>query len=168
MPRADATPVPGATSPLDDSPVPGVAPAPTATPAPRETPGDTPRETTDRDRDRGASPARAASEHRRHSVAWLVWALAAAVSVQLAPNPLYAVLVIGIAALVVEVHAPPGPYARAFPVLVALGVTFALVRIVLAAPRPTPATATRAVHDAVAHLPGALGGFTAGGPSSSR
>jgi len=98
-------------------------------------------------------------------VAWLVWALAAAVSVQLAPNPLYAVLVIGIAALVVEVHAPPGPYARAFPVLVALGVTFALVRIVLAA-----ATTHTGIGDTVLFttpsltLPGALGGFTAGGP----
>ena len=57
-----------------------------------------------------------------HSVAWLVWAVAGAVSVQLAPSPVYVALVIGIAWLIVEVHAPDGPFRRAFPVLLAVGV----------------------------------------------
>jgi len=110
------------------------------------------------------APPRAV-EHRRHSVAWLVWALAGAVSVQLAPNPLYALLVVGIAALVVEVHAPPGPYARAFPVLVALGVAFAAVRVVLAAATThTGLGGTVLFTTPSLTLPGALGGFTVGGP----
>ena len=66
-------------------------------------------------------------------MAWLVWAVAAAASVQLAPSPVYVALVIGIAWLIVEVHAPDGPYRRAFPFLLAVGVVFALIRVVLTA-----------------------------------
>ena len=68
-----------------------------------------------------------------HSVAWLVWALAGAATVQLAPSPVYVALVIGIAWLIVEVHAPDGPYRRAFPALLAVGVVFALIRVVISA-----------------------------------
>jgi energy-coupling factor transport system permease protein len=92
----------------------------------------------------------------------LVWALAAAACVQLAPNPLYVALVIGIASVVVSIHAQPGPYAKAFPLLLAVGVFFAVVRMLL-----TVAT-THGVGDVLfttPHfgLPQLLGGFTVGG-----
>jgi energy-coupling factor transport system permease protein len=98
-----------------------------------------------------------------HSVAWLVWAVAAAGSVQLAPSPVYVALVIGIAWLVVEVHAPAGPYRRAFPALLAVGVVFALIRVVIAA-----LTAHSGIGDVLFTLPEftvprLLGGFTVGG-----
>jgi len=100
-----------------------------------------------------------------HAGVWLVWAMAAAACVELAPNPVYVALVIGVAALAVSVHARPGPYARAFPLLVGIGVLFALVRTLL-----TVAT-THANTDILfttPHfgLPRLLGGFTVGGAVS--
>jgi energy-coupling factor transport system permease protein len=92
----------------------------------------------------------------------LVWALAAAACVQLAPSPVYVALVIGIASLAVSIHAQPGPYAKAFPLLLAVGTFFAIVRMLL-----TVAT-THGVGDILfttPHfgLPQLLGGFTVGG-----
>jgi len=100
-----------------------------------------------------------------HAGTWLVWAIAAAACVELAPNPVYVALVIGVAALAVSIHSRPGPYARAFPILVGIGVFFALVRTVL-----TVAT-THANTDILfttPHfgLPRLLGGFTVGGAVS--
>jgi energy-coupling factor transport system permease protein len=97
-----------------------------------------------------------------HAGVWLVWALAAAACIELAPNPIYVALVIGIASVAVSIHARPGPYARAFPILLAVGVLFAVVRMVL-----TVAT-THGVGDILfttPHfgLPQLLGGFTVGG-----
>jgi energy-coupling factor transport system permease protein len=97
-----------------------------------------------------------------HAGVWLLWALAAAGCVQLAPSPVYVALVIGIASMVVSIHARPGPYARAFPMLLAVGVLFAVVRMVL-----TVAT-THGLGDVLfttPHfgLPRLLGGFTVGG-----
>jgi energy-coupling factor transport system permease protein len=97
-----------------------------------------------------------------HAVAWLLWAVAGACSVQLAPSPVYVALVVGIAWLVVEVHAPPGPYRRAFPILLAVGVAFSLIRVVIAA-----LTAHNGI-DVIMTLPEVtvprlLGGFTLGG-----
>lgn len=102
------------------------------------------------------------TRHAWHAATWLLWACAAATSVQLAPSPVYVVLVIGIAALVVEVHAADSPYARAFPALVAIGVVFALIRIVLAV------ATTHGIGDVLfttpaLTLPRLLGGFTVGG-----
>lgn len=97
-----------------------------------------------------------------HAVAWLGWALAAATAVQLAPSPVYIALVIAICALVVETHAEPGPYRRAFPALIALGITFSLVRVVLAA--LTTHIGERVILTLPqATLPRLLGGFTVGG-----
>lgn len=103
----------------------------------------------------------------RHSppvpaLVWLLWALAAAASVQLAPNPLYVALVIAISALVVEAHAVEGPLRGAFPVLLLAGLAFAGLRLVL-----TVAT-THGTGDILFRLPEAtlptlLGGFTVGG-----
>ncbi|MCZ7527976.1 MAG: energy-coupling factor transporter transmembrane protein EcfT [Acidimicrobiia bacterium] len=97
-----------------------------------------------------------------HALTWLVWALAGAAAVQLAPSPVYVAVVIALAALLVEVHAGGGPLARAFPLLVGLGVAFGLVRVVL-----TAAT-THGVGDVLfttpaVTLPRILGGFTVGG-----
>ena len=105
---------------------------------------------------------RRSEAHPVPALVWLLWALAATASVQLAPNPLYVALVIVISALVVEAHATEGPLAGAFPVLVLAGLAFAVLRIVL-----TVAT-THAGADVLfrlpeATLPSLLGGFTIGG-----
>lgn len=97
-----------------------------------------------------------------HALAWLGWALAATTVVQLAPSPVYVVLVIGVCALIVETHAEPGPYRRAFPALIALGVAFSLVRVALAA--LTTHIGERVLFTLPeATLPRLLGGFTVGG-----
>ena len=97
-----------------------------------------------------------------HSVAWLVWAVAGAATVQLAPSPVYVALIIGIAWLIVEVHAPDGPYRRAFPCLLALGVVFTVFRVVISG------LTTHFGIDVLMTLPEftmprLLGGFTVGG-----
>jgi energy-coupling factor transporter transmembrane protein EcfT len=88
--------------------------------------------------------------------------MAAAASVQLAPNPFYVTLVIAIAAVVVEGHALDGPLAGAFPVLLIAGVVFAVLRLVLTV------LTTHGGDDVLfrlpeATLPALLGGFTVGG-----
>jgi energy-coupling factor transport system permease protein len=99
---------------------------------------------------------------RWHAGVWMVWALAAAACVQLAPNPVYVALVIGIAALAVSLHARPGPYSRAFVLLVGVGVFFAVARMLL-----TVLTTHGVGHVLFtlpeATLPRLLGGFTVGG-----
>ncbi|HUP70694.1 MAG TPA: hypothetical protein VM142_12895 [Acidimicrobiales bacterium] len=98
-----------------------------------------------------------------HAVAWLVWALAAAASLELAPSPLYVALVVAVAAVVVSVHGQDTPVARtSFSVLLVFGVLFALLRIVL-----TTLT-THAGSDVLftlphVDLPRVLGGFQLGG-----
>ena len=97
-----------------------------------------------------------------HAGVWLVWALAAAACIELAPSPVYVALVIGIASVAVSIHVRPGPYARAFPLLLAVGTFFAVVRMLL-----TVAT-THGVGNVLfttPHfgLPQLLGGFTVGG-----
>ena len=97
-----------------------------------------------------------------HAVAWLGWALAAAMSVQLAPSPVYVAIIVAICALAVETHAVDGPFKRAFPALIALGVTFSLIRVVLAA--LTTHIGERVLFSIPqATLPRLLGGFTVGG-----
>ena len=109
---------------------------------------------------------RAATPRPWHSLAWLAWAIAAAACVQLAPSPVYVTLVIGICWLVVEAHAPDGPYRRAFPALIALGVVFGMFRV---------AIAVLTTHNGIdvwftlPHftMPDILGGFTVGGTVES-
>jgi len=86
--------------------------------------------------------------------------------VQLAPSPVYVALVVAICWLIVEAHAPDGPYRRAFPALIALGVTFGLIRVAIAA---------LTTHNGIdvwftlphATMPDILGGFTVGGTVES-
>lgn len=104
-----------------------------------------------------------------HAVTWSLWAVAAAASVQLAPSPVYVTLVIAIALGVVSVHRLDHTLSRAFPVLVGLGVAFALLRVVLTAlTAHSPESVTAPVDVWVtlpqATLPRLLGGFTIGGP----
>ena len=99
---------------------------------------------------------------RLHAVTWLVWALAAAASVELAPSPLYVAIVIAVAALVVQVHAEQTALARAFPALLLVGVAFGALRVVLTA-ATTHGVGTVLFTAPAVTLPRLLGGFTVGG-----
>ena len=101
---------------------------------------------------------------RFHALAWLIWAFAAAISLQLAPSPLYVAVVIGVAALVVQVHGSDGPFARAFPVLLTLGVVFMAIRVALTAATTHTGIGTVLFTTPSFTLPQLLGGFTVGGP----
>jgi energy-coupling factor transport system permease protein len=97
-----------------------------------------------------------------HAASWLVWALSGAVIVQLAPNPALLLLVLAVAATVVAACTVGGPLARAFPQLVAVGVMFGALRVVLLA------LTTHGVGDVWFRLPEItlpriMGGFTVGG-----
>ena len=97
-----------------------------------------------------------------HAATWIVWAAAAVVSVQLAPNVLYASVVLLVAVLVVETHGRRTGLARAFPVFLALGASFGLLRVVLTvATTHGLGTPIATVPDFT--LPRLLGGFTVGG-----
>lgn len=99
-----------------------------------------------------------------HALTWLVWALAAAVCVELAPSPVYVAVVIGVCWLVVAAHGRGDGLSRAFPALLALGVVFAFVRIGLtvATTHTSPATHVLFTTPALT-LPRIVGGFTVGG-----
>ena len=103
-----------------------------------------------------------------HAVTWLVWAVAAAASVQIAPNPLYVAVVLAICFLVVSAHRLDTTLARAFPILVGLGVAFAVLRVALTA-LTTHSPAVDGPPEYLwftlpqATLPRLLGGFTVGG-----
>ena len=97
-----------------------------------------------------------------HAVAWLVWALSAAATVELATNPLYVSLVMAVTFLVVSVHAGPAPRGAAFSGLLAVGVVFGVVRVALVV------LTTHGGPDALVTLPHVdlpplLGGFRVGG-----
>ena len=99
------------------------------------------------------------------ALVWLLWAVAAAASVQLAPNPLYVALVIAITAVVVEAHADDGPLAGAYPVILTAGIVFALLRVVLTVATTHGASADDEILFRLpeATLPAVVGGFTVGG-----
>ncbi|MBM3670962.1 MAG: hypothetical protein FJW86_02065 [Actinobacteria bacterium] len=108
------------------------------------------------------SPAITPTDRPWHALTWLLWALAGATAVQLAPNPLYVLVVIAIAWVVVEAHGLGGPFARAFPLLVGVAILFGVLRVIL-----TAATA-HGGNDVLFTtpsftLPELLGGFTVGG-----
>lgn len=101
-----------------------------------------------------------------HAVTWVVWALAAALSLQLAPSPVYVLLVIGIAWLVVAEHGLDGPYARAFPILVGVAVFFAVFRVVLIALTTHGNTDVLFTTPSFT-MPELLGGFAVGGSTTA-
>ncbi|MFM8303112.1 MAG: energy-coupling factor transporter transmembrane component T [Actinomycetota bacterium] len=101
------------------------------------------------------------AERPWHAGTWLVWALAATASLQIAPSPVYVVVVIALATLVVSVYGLDSPYARAYPLLVGLAVVFAALRVALTA------LTTHGGPDVLFGLPSVtvpdwLGGFTLG------
>jgi len=98
-----------------------------------------------------------------HAVAWFVWALAAAASIELAPSPLYVALVVGVAFLVVAVHGRDTAVARtSFSVFLIFGAAFGLLRVVLTA--LTTHAGTDVIFTAPhLDLPSLLGGFRVGG-----
>ena len=81
---------------------------------------------------------------------------------QLAPNPLYVTLVVGVALFVVQSHASDGPLASAFPVILAAGAAFAVLRLVLNA-LTTHGTGAVLFELPDVTLPTLLGGFMVGG-----
>lgn len=102
-----------------------------------------------------------AAEHPWHALTWLVWAIAATASLQIAPSPLYVAVVIAVATLVVSVFGADSPYARAYPVIVGLAALFAALRVALTA------LTTHGGPQVLVHLPSVtvpdwLGGFTVG------
>jgi len=97
-----------------------------------------------------------------HAATWIVWAAAAVVSVQLAPNVLYASVVLLVAVLVVETHGRRTGLARAFPVFLALGASFGVLRVVLTV-ATTHGLGTPIATVPELSLPRLLGGFTVGG-----
>lgn len=97
-----------------------------------------------------------------HALSWLAWAVGAGAAVQLAPSPVYVALVIAAAVLAVETHAPRSGLARAFPVLLWVGVAFALLRVVLTG-LTAHGSGTVWLRLPDATLPTILGGFTVGG-----
>ena len=105
--------------------------------------------------------AQNSAERPWHACTWLVWAIAATASLQIAPSPLYVALVIAIATLVVSVYGLDSPYARAYPLLVGLAMVFAALRVAL-----TALTTHGGPHVLFTlpslTLPNWLGGFTVG------
>lgn len=97
-----------------------------------------------------------------HAVTWLVWAVAASATVQLASSPVYVALVIAAALVVVSAHGRDTALSAAFPLLLAAGAVFALVRVVLTA-ATTHGVGTVWLTLPSATLPRVLGGFTVGG-----
>ena len=105
------------------------------------------------------------SDTRLHAATWAIWAVAAAVSIELAPSPVYVALIIGVAALVVSVHKIDTPLARAFPILVTVAVIFGLLRVLLTGLTTHGGTPVLFSIPTLT-VPRLLGGFTVGGPVS--
>ena len=97
-----------------------------------------------------------------HAVTWLVWAVAAVVTIQLASNPFYVAVVVAIAAAVVHAHGRPTAIRGAFPALVVLAIVFGTVRVLLTA-LTTHAGEPVALTLPDMTLPRLFGGFTVGG-----
>jgi len=97
-----------------------------------------------------------------HPGVWALWGVAAVVSIQVAPNPVYVAAVLGSCGAVVLARGRPGPLARAFPMLLVVGAAFALIRVVLAG-LTTRGNGPVLLTLPSAELPAIAGGFTIGG-----
>jgi energy-coupling factor transport system permease protein len=93
-----------------------------------------------------------------------VWAIAASLTVQIAPNPLYVGLVVLICSLLVGLHRTDRVLSRAFPIMLGLGVLFACIRVGLTVLTTHGSGGTVLMTLPEATLPRLLGGFTVGGP----
>jgi energy-coupling factor transport system permease protein len=110
----------------------------------------------------GRSSVGVTADARLHAITWLVWAIAAAACVHLSPNPLTVAVVVAISWLVVQAHGVDGPLARAFPVLLGVGVVFGLIKVALTV-LTTHGIGVALVTLPEVTLPTVLGGFTVGG-----
>ncbi|MEX2267868.1 MAG: hypothetical protein WEA75_04205 [Acidimicrobiia bacterium] len=108
------------------------------------------------------SQTSAHTERPWHAVTWLCWALAGTTAIQLADNPLYVLVVIGVAWVVVSAHGREGPFARAFPWLVGVAAGFGVLRVVLTAATTHGGSDVLFTTPSFT-LPEVLGGFTVGG-----
>lgn len=97
-----------------------------------------------------------------HAIAWVAWAIGAALCMEMAPSPLYVGLVIAVCVLVVGAHGLGTMPAKAFPWLLGIGVVFAVVRIVLAVLTTHGGDGVVMTAPALT-LPRLLGGFAVGG-----
>ena len=102
-----------------------------------------------------------------HAATWIVWAVAAVVSVQLAPNMLYVSLVLLVAVLVVEVHGRDTGLGARLPRLPRARRGFGLLRVVLTV-ATTHGIGTPMLTIPHVVLPSILGGFRVGGRSNGR
>lgn len=93
---------------------------------------------------------------------WLAWALAAATSVQLAPNPIYVAVVIAIAMTVVAVNTRRTALSAAFPIILGVAGLFAVLRVLLTV-ITTHGTGDVLLRLPAGRLPTILGGFVVGG-----
>lgn len=98
-----------------------------------------------------------------HAAAWLAWAVSAMAAVQVTEGAVPRLLLLGIAAVVVEARAARGPLRSAFTVLVAFAGVFALVRAVLTTMTTHPVGEEVLFRLPELTLPAVVGGFTVGG-----
>ena len=111
---------------------------------------------------RRAPPAPRPGTPALHAATWLGWAVSAAVAVQVASSPVYVALAIGVALVVVAAHARATALSAAFPLLLAVGASFALLRVALTAVTVHGVGSVWFTVPAVS-VPRLLGGFTIGG-----
>lgn len=104
----------------------------------------------------------AAPPPRLHALTWTVWMLAAALCTQAAPGPIPITTILVITLVIVEVHGQRSALASAFPIMVLLGVTFGLIRVLISV-LTTHANLHVLFTMPALTVPRWLGGFTVGG-----
>lgn len=106
---------------------------------------------------------RLASRDTVHAAVWLTWAASGMLAVQVTDGAVPRLLLLGIAAVVVEARAARGPLRSAFTVLVAFAGFFALVRAALTVMTTHPVGEEVLFRLPELTLPAMVGGFTVGG-----
>jgi energy-coupling factor transport system permease protein len=107
------------------------------------------------------NPAQTTVQRPWHALTWLLWAIAATATLQIAPSPLYVAIVIAVATLVVSTFGLDTPYARAYPILVGVALVFAALRVALTALTTHGGPHVLLTLPSVT-MPDWLGGFTVG------
>ncbi|RIK07002.1 MAG: hypothetical protein DCC49_10775 [Acidobacteria bacterium] len=97
---------------------------------------------------------------------WLAWAVSAAAVIQLAPSPVYVALVIALSWLIAELFGRQSGMALAYPVILTIGASLALVRVLIAAATAHGSGAVIFTTPSFT-VPRVLGGFTVGGAVDS-
>ncbi|MCC7077691.1 MAG: hypothetical protein IT198_11245 [Acidimicrobiia bacterium] len=97
-----------------------------------------------------------------HALTLLVWALAAAATAQIAPNPVYAAVIVACAALLVRRRGARDAPGGTFRTLLALTAVFVGIRVLIAV-LTVHGTGDAALSLPDIGLPGFLGGYTIGG-----